>query len=62
MQRPGIHDLQRPSDEAIGAPPAPTAIRSGARTSPLRIPLKRADLKRLEVILVSLRIKARHGC
>ncbi len=47
----GIRDLQKISGEAIGALEGPTAIKSGARTVGLLIPLKSADPDRLAAVL-----------
>ena len=47
----GIRDLQKISGEAIGALKGPTAIKSGARTVGLLIPLKSADTDRLVAVL-----------
>ncbi len=47
----GIRDLQKISGEAIGALEGPTAIKSGARTVGLLIPLKSADPNRLAAVL-----------
>jgi hypothetical protein len=61
MEDPSIHDLPETSDEAPGGLPGPTAIRFGARTSPLRIPLKRADPRRLEAVLARAEALATAG-
>jgi hypothetical protein len=47
----GIRELQKISGEAIGALEGPTAIKSGARTVGLLIPLKSADPDRLAAVL-----------
>ena len=47
----GIRDLQKISSEAIGALKGPTAIKSGAKTVGLLIPLKTADPDRLAAVL-----------
>jgi hypothetical protein len=47
----GIRELQKISGEAIGALEGPTAIKSGARTVGLLIPLKTADPDRLAAVL-----------
>ncbi len=47
----GIRELQKTSGEAIGALDGPTAIKSGARTVGLLIPLKSADPDRLAAVL-----------
>jgi len=47
----GIRDLQKISGEAIGALERPTAIKSGARTVALLIPLKSAYPDRLAAVL-----------
>jgi hypothetical protein len=47
----GIRELQKISGEAIGALEGPTAIKSGARTVGLLVPLKTADPDRLAVVL-----------
>ncbi len=47
----GIRDLQKISGEAIGALKGPTAIKSGAKTVGLLIPLKTADPDRLAAVL-----------
>jgi hypothetical protein len=47
----GIRELQKISGEAIGALEGPTAIKSGARTVELLIPLKTADSDRLAAAL-----------
>ncbi len=47
----GIRELQKISGEAIGALEGPTAIKSGARTVGLLIPLKSADPDRLAEVL-----------
>jgi hypothetical protein len=47
----GIRELQKISGEAIGALEGPTAIKSGARTVGLLIPLKTADPDRLASVL-----------
>jgi hypothetical protein len=47
----GIRELQKISGEAIGALKGPTAIKSGAKTVGLLIPLKAADPDRLAAVL-----------
>ena len=47
----GIRELQKISGEAIGALEGPTAIKSGARTVGLLIPLKSANPARLGAVL-----------
>jgi hypothetical protein len=47
----GIRELQKISGDAIGALEGPTAIKSGARTVGLLIPLKNADPDRLAIAL-----------
>ena len=47
----GIRELQKISGEAIGALDGPTAIKSGARTVGLLIPLRSADPDRLAAVL-----------
>ncbi len=47
----GIRELQKISGDAIGALEGPTAIKSGARTVGLLIPLKNADPDRLAIVL-----------
>jgi hypothetical protein len=47
----GIRELQKISGEAIGNLGGPTAIKSGARTVGLLIPLKSADPDRLAAVL-----------
>jgi hypothetical protein len=47
----GIGELQKISGEATGALEGPTAIKSGARTVGLLIPLKTADPDRLAAVL-----------
>ena len=46
-----IRDLQKISEEIIGALPGPTAVKSGDRTVALLIPLKLADPDRLLAVL-----------
>ena len=47
----GIRELQKISGEAIGNLEGPTAIKSGAQTVGLLIPLKSADPDRLAAVL-----------
>jgi hypothetical protein len=56
-----IRDLQKISGEAIGALPGPTAIKSGARTVALLIPLKRPDPKVVEAVLARVDAVAARG-
>ena len=51
MASMGIRELQKISGEAIGALEGPTAIKSGARTVGLLIPLKSADPDQLAAVL-----------
>jgi hypothetical protein len=55
----GIRELQKISGEAIGALEGPTAIKSGARTVGLLIPLKNADPDRLATVLARAETLAR---
>jgi hypothetical protein len=55
----GIRDLQKISGAAIGALEGPTAIKSGARTVGLLIPLKSADADRLGAVLKQAEALAR---
>jgi hypothetical protein len=55
----GIRELQKISGEAIGALEGPTAIKSGARTVGLLIPLKSADQDRLAAVLARAQKLAR---
>ena len=55
----GIRELQKISGDAIGALEGPTAIKSGARTVGLLIPLKHADPARLAVVLTQAEKLAR---
>jgi hypothetical protein len=55
----GIRELQKISGEAIGALEGPTAIKSGARTVGLLIPLKSADPDRLAAVLTRAEALAR---
>ena len=55
----GIHELQKISGEAIGALAGPTAIKSGARTVGLLIPLRAADPDRLAAVLTRAEALAR---
>jgi len=59
MSSIGIRELQKISGEAIGALAGPTAIKSGARTVGLLIPLKSADPDRLAAILARAEALAR---
>jgi hypothetical protein len=56
----GIRKLQKISGEAIGALDGPTAIKSGARTVGLLIPLKSADPDRLAAVLARAEKLARN--
>jgi hypothetical protein len=56
----GIRELQKISGEAIGALEGPTAIKSGARTVGLLIPLRAADPDRLAAMLMRAEALA-HG-
>jgi hypothetical protein len=47
----GIRDLQKISGETIGKLEGPTAVKSGARTVGLLIPLKSSDPDRLAAVL-----------
>jgi hypothetical protein len=51
MNHISIHDLQKLSEETIGALPGPTALKSGDRTVGLLVPLKAADSDRLAAVL-----------
>jgi hypothetical protein len=55
----GIRELQKISGDAIGALEGPTAIKSGARTVGLLIPLKNADPDRLAIVLAQAEKLAR---
>ena len=55
----GIRELQKISRQAIGALEGPTAIKSGARTVGLLIPLKSADPDRLAAVLALAELLAR---
>ncbi len=46
-----IRELQKLSAAKIGAPPGPTAVKSGTRTVGLLIPVKAADRDRLAEVL-----------
>jgi hypothetical protein len=52
MNHIGIRDLQKMSGETITALPGPTPVKSGDRTVAILIPLKPANMKRLEAALV----------
>jgi hypothetical protein len=51
MNHISIRDLQKISGETIGSLEGPTPVKSGDRTIGILVPLKPADLDRLEAVL-----------
>jgi hypothetical protein len=59
MSHISIRDLRKISEEAIGALPGPTPVKSGDRTVGLLVPLKAADPERLAAVLARAEALAR---